>query len=64
MRNSGTQAVWERGEVLAIDGRRQREAAGGKYVGDGVSRRDWAQGLPADFTIGQKWYGPNRSRRY
>jgi len=51
MRNSGTQAVWERGEVLAIDGRRQREAAGGKYVGDGVSRRDWAQGLPADFTM-------------
>ena len=30
---------------MATDGRQQREAAGGKYVGDGVSRRDWARGL-------------------
>lgn len=51
MSSSGTQAVWERGEALAIDGRRQREAASGEYVGDGVGHRDWAQGPPADFTV-------------
>lgn len=30
---------------MATDGRRRREAAGGKDVGGGVRRRDWARGL-------------------